>query len=130
MTSLNLAFFSSTSIPQTGSFGIFFSNLRNYWLLLFTPSILCSQHHPIKLSASAIQPTTKIAQFTQSILYCGAQDPSHQKASANLKILSSFPKFCFIFITSQFKFQLNSLFAVSVMINLIDFAFLLISENF
>jgi len=64
------------------------------------PNKLCSQHHPKKLSTSAIQPTTAISQFTPSILYCGAKGPSYQNASANLNILSTFPKFCFIFIIS------------------------------
>ena len=61
------------------------------------PSRLCSQQYPKKLSINAIQPTTNIAQFTHSILYCGANGPIHQNANANLKTLSTLPKFCFIF---------------------------------
>ena len=71
-----------------------------YWLLLCMPKKSCIQHQPKKLSISAIQPTINMSQFAHTALYWGAQGPSHQNASANLKILSTLPKFCFIFYTS------------------------------
>lgn len=58
---------------------------------------VCSQHHPIKLSAKAISPTTAITTLSQFNLNTGAQGPSHQKAKANRNTLSVVPKFCFMF---------------------------------
>ena len=74
------------------------------------PSKLCSPHQPKKLSISAIQPIIAISQFTHTILYWGAQGPSHQNANANRKILSNLPKFCFsVFASFYFNSVLNQL---------------------
>ena len=53
----------------------------------------CSQHHPVKLSMSAIQPTMRMTTFAQPAPNCGAKGLNHQKANAKRNTLSTLPKF-------------------------------------